>query len=139
MRRRICALIIILLSSVVQAQTLSVRCKFVEGQVTNFEGGSPETVRKNDFSDMVFDQIDLSTNTARLIGNIGTETVRAIKGLDSVHLIEVTSSGNINITTIFFLAAVKAPFNLPVVHSRHVNILGKPLPSQYVGLCTKLL
>jgi len=130
---------LIALSSNCSAQTLSVRCKFSDGQVTDFDKGNPNTIRASDLSELVFDQIDLTKNTARLIGNVGAETLRAFKGFDSIHLIEATASGNMNITTIFMPLKSKNQSIFAVVHSRHVNTATGPFPSQYLGFCSKLL
>jgi hypothetical protein len=114
----------------------SVRCNFTSGMVTNFENGNPSSKNVTDLSDLIFDQIDIKKNTARLIGNVGTETISVINGMNSVHLLELSDTGNLNTTTIFF----SNPDNsgkLPVVHSRHVNG-NHPFPSQYLGLCTLL-
>jgi hypothetical protein len=119
------------------AQTFSVRCKFSDGQVTDFEKGTPHTVRKSDMSDLVFDQIDTKKNSARLIGNVGVETVKVIDGTNVIHLIEITGSGNMNLTTLYVTNKSAATF--PVAHSRHVTSATSALPSQYVGLCTRLL
>jgi len=121
----------------VLAETFSVRCKFSDGQVTDFDKSLPNTKRTSDMSDLVYDQIDTNKNSARLIGNIGVETVRAIAGSNSVHLIEITGSGNMNIATIFGTNKLNSN-SFPVVHSRHMMTSSGALPSQYLGLCTKL-
>jgi len=121
------------------AQTLSVRCKFSDGQVTDFDKGVPSTVKTNDLSELVFDQIDTKKGTARLIGNQGAGTIQVFRGMESIHLIEATDSGNMNITTIFLSTKIKSQTTFPVVHSRHVSTYTGPLPSQYVGVCSKLL
>lgn len=88
--------------------------------------------------EIVFDQIDKKNGTARMIGNNGAENVIAIDGRDSVHLVEITASGNMNITTIFQQRDARRN-SFAGVHSRHVTLMsGGPLPSQYVGLCSKL-
>ena len=90
-------------------------------------------------SELVFDQIDVAKNSARLIGNLGAETIRAIEGSDSIHLIEFSNSGNMNITTIFGTNKARSTRTFPVVHSRHIMTPTGAFPSQYLGLCTKLL
>lgn len=117
-------------------QSMSFRCKFSDGQVVEFDKGTPRASRSSDLSELIFDQIDSKSNTARLIGNIGAETVRAIHGPNFVHLVEITATGNMNITTIFIPQAIQRTGIAQVVHSRHVNTPTGPLPSQYVGLCT---
>ncbi len=85
-----------------EIEVFSVRCHFTNGIVTDFKTGVPST-SSSTMSDLVFDNIDVYKKTARLIGNIGAETITVTKGHDddSVHLTEVTPSRNMNITTIF--------------------------------------
>ena len=139
MKKALLASLVAVLAGTSYGQSLSFRCKFSDGQVTDFDRGSPRTKRTNDLSDLIFDQVDPSKNTARFIGNLGAETVRAIHGDDFVHLIEITNGGSMNLTTIFYRQALRSGGQVPVVHSRHVNTGAGPLPSQYIGLCTKLL
>ena len=120
-------------------QTLSYRCNFTDGQITNFDKGSPSTKRENKFTELIFDQIDINKKTARLIGNAGVAQVQALEGDESIHLVEITNSGNLNMTTIFLTDKGKSIGAFPVVHSRHIKIASSPLPSQYVGLCKELL
>ena len=120
-------------------QTLSYRCNFTDGQITNFDKGSPSTKRENKFTELIFDQIDINKKTARLIGNAGVAQVQALEGDESIHLVEITNSGNLNMTTIFLTDKGKSIGVFPVVHSRHIKIASSPLPSQYVGLCKELL
>jgi hypothetical protein len=120
-------------------QTLSFRCNFTDGQITNFDKGSPNTKRENKFTELIYDQIDITKKTARLIGNAGVAQVQALEGDESIHLVEITNSGNLNMTTIFLTDKGKNIGAFPVVHSRHIKIASSPLPSQYIGLCKELL
>ena len=121
------------------SQTLSFRCNFIDGQITNFDKGTPTTKHESKFTELVFDQIDIVKKTARLIGNIGVAQIQVIEGIELVHLVEITNSGNLNLTTIYFTDKSKNSGNFPVVHSRHLKISSSPLPSQYVGTCRELL
>ena len=119
---------------------LSVRCTFPDGITTKFAKELSKQERAGGFSDVVFDQIDLAAGTARLIGNIGVETVQAFRGDNAIHLVEFTGSGNLIVTTIFNVAQISPSNRVPVVHSRHVNLSGSgPFPSQYWGYCISLL
>jgi len=125
-------------SSSALSQPISVRCKFSTGQVTEFDKGRPNTKRSSDFSDVIFDQIDIKKQTVRMIGNAGAETLPVVEGMNSVNLLEITGTGNLNVTTIFGIKNINER-QFPVVHSRHVTLLsGGPLPSQYLGPCTRL-
>lgn len=129
---------LLLMSGIVCGQTQSFRCNFSEGMRTNYDSGKPSTKKANDIGELVFDQLDVKKGTGRLLGNSGASDVSAFLGSNSIHIIEQTMSGNINITTIY--DKVKNSLeNYPVVHSRHINLPGSgPLPSQFVGLCKKL-
>jgi hypothetical protein len=138
-KKIIATLIGLFCSTIVFSQTPSFRCNFSNGQITKFENNLPNTKKENGFVELIFDKVDTSKKTARLIGNAGVETVQAIDGDESIHLIEFTASGNMNITTIFISEKFKRTGFFPVVHSRHVKIASSPLPSQYIGTCKELL
>ncbi len=122
----------------VHGQTQSFRCSFTDGFSTEFKSNKPSSGRdKSKFTDLTFDQLDVKKNRGRMIGNAGATDVGVINGDNSIHIIEQTPSGNMNITTIFN-PPIKNSSNYPVVHSRHVNIFDEPMTSQYVGLCKKL-
>jgi len=129
-----------LCSTIVFSQTLSFRCNFTDGQITNFDSGTPSTKHESRFTELVFDQIDTTKKTARLIGNVGVAEVQVIEGSQLIHLVEITGSGNLNLTSIFFTDKSKLSGAFPVVHSRHLKTSpSSPLPSQYIGLCRELL
>ena len=127
-------------STFVFSQTLSFRCNFTDGQITNFDSGVPTTKHESKFTELVYDQIDTVKKSARLIGNIGVAEVQVVEGSQLMHLVEITISGNLNLTTIFFTDKSKFSGAYPVVHSRHLKTSASgPLPSQYIGLCRELL
>jgi hypothetical protein len=127
-------------STIVVSQTLSFRCNFTDGQITNFDSGAPSTKHESKFTELVFDQIDITKKTARLIGNVGVAQVQVIEGTQLIHLVEITNSGNLNLTSIFFTDKSKLSGAFPVVHSRHLKTSpSSPLPSQYIGLCRELM
>lgn len=140
MKKLVTAILLLICSQAVFSQTLSFRCNFSDGQVTNFDSGNPSTKHGSKFPELVFDQIDTSKKTARLIGNIGAAQVQVIDGGEVIHLAEITNSGNLNLTSIFFTDKSKTSGSFPVVHSRHLKTsFASPLPSQYIGLCKELL
>jgi hypothetical protein len=139
MKRVLIIALIVTLAGTSYGQSLSFRCKFSDGQVTDFDRGIPRVKRSSDLTDIVFDQVDLRKGSARMIGNAGAETVRVLMGTGSLHLIEITGYGNLNITTIFYEPGESALQSIPVVHSRHVGTQRGPLPSQYLGQCSRLL
>ena len=127
----------LIISTNVFGQSQSFRCNFSDGFSTNWDSGKASSVRGGKMAEMVFDQLDTKNGTGRMIGNAGVENVQVIRGDGSIHILERTPTGNLNITTIFG-PIQKNPNEFPVVHSRHINIMGGPFPSQYVGLCKKL-
>ena len=118
-------------------KVISLRCNFSDGMVTNFDNGNAKSKSNSSMPELIFDQIDIKKGTARLIGNAGTETIQALQGQDSIHLLEQTMTGNLNLTTVFLKTKNKNNL-LPVVTSRHQSIVDAPLVSQYVGLCKVL-
>ena len=127
-------------STFVFSQSLSFRCNFTDGQITNFDTGAPTTKHESKFTEVVYDQIDTVKKSARLIGNVGVAEVQVVEGSQLLHLVEIKSSGNLNLTTIFFKDKSKLSGTYPVVHSRHLKTSASgPLPSQYIGLCRELL
>jgi hypothetical protein len=126
------------LTGLVFGQSQSFRFNFSEGINTNFDSGRPSTKKSNDIGELVFDQLDPKKGTGRIVGNAGAGDVVVYNGNNSIHILEPTPSGNMNITTIFN-PTKNSSGNFPVVHSRHINLPGSgPLPSQYVGLCKSL-
>ena len=127
----------VVISTNVFSQTQSFRCNFTDGLVTNWDSGKPSSKRNGNFPELVFDQLDIKKGTGRMIGNSGSENVQVLSGDSSIHIVERTNSGNMNITTIFN-PQQKNPNEYPIVHSRHLNLSGGPFTSQFVGLCKKL-
>ena len=127
----------LIISTNVFGQSQSYRCNFSDGLTTNWDSGKPSSVRSGKMSEIIFDQVDTKKGTGRMIGNSGSENVQVLNGDGSIHIVERTTSGNMNTTTIF-TPSQKNPSEYPVVHSRHLNFMGGPFVSQYVGLCKKL-
>ena len=63
----------------------------------------------------------------------GSARLKHVAALDANHYLEVTVGGYLNITTIFDQISKEGGY--PAVHSRHFGVLGKPLVSQYRGIC----
>lgn len=115
-------------------EEVSYRCKFIDGQSTTFESGSPVS-KKSDFTELIFDKVNSSKGTARLIGNNGIVEIYSLPGSESVHLIEQTPTGNLSIATIFTNEKYAKINSFPIVLSRHMGFASTPLTSQYRGLC----
>lgn len=71
--------------------------------------------------------VDLESQTAYLHGNMGSSKVQSVGGNGSISFIEVTTSGNVMVTTV--------DSSLKSVHSRNTVSGGELIPSQYYGQC----
>lgn len=107
------------------------KCHFKEGDAWTYEAGK--------YSSEGGQSLDLhivngkSAETATLKTNDGTASLKRVAALDANHYLEVTVAGYLNITTIFDQTSEKDGY--PAVHSRHLGILGRPVISQYRGIC----
>ena len=140
MKRALFLIITLMQFNIAYAQdnkVTSLRCSFSDGMVTNFDNGNPKSKSDSGMPELILDQIDTKKGTARLIGNAGSETIQALQGQDSIHLLEQTMTGNLNLTTVFLKTKNKNNL-LPVVTSRHQFIVNAPFVSHYVGLCKVL-
>ena len=81
-----------------------------------------------------FDSIDMEKGTARAIANQGSADVMVIPAPMSITFIEQTGIGNVIFTSVFPNYS-KGTEDFIAVTSRHLNLPGGPLPSQYHGTC----
>jgi hypothetical protein len=115
-----------------EAQTI--RCDFTKGVGANWDGAEPrlEFHRDGFGSEFLFDPI--GDREARSIGNAGSEDVHVIRTEMGLTLIEKTSAGFWNTTTVFGFRDKKSPNRFAAVTSKHVNSFTHPTTSQYYGL-----
>jgi hypothetical protein len=113
----------------------SLRCSVGPGASSNWQSGRSVVEKATFGKDVVlhFDAIDLRTGKARVIGNAGAENVAAWGTQSGVHFVEQTTSGNVVLSTVFAERASNGEFMF--VTSRHMNLSGGPLPSQFHGTC----
>jgi hypothetical protein len=128
----------VLFVSNVFGETYSFRCNYSTGNSGNFDRGYPQTESDKSLGDSIFDNIDLEKKSGRLIGNNGASDVTVLTKGNSLNILEITGTGNMNVTTIFLSNDPKFKGRLPVVQSRHVYLSNGPIPSQYLGFCTKI-
>ena len=84
-----------------------------------------------------FDAIDRKKRTARFIGNVGADDIGVIDGGEALHLLELTPSGNMTVTTVY---AQRTENNLfKATHTRLIYMSTGPIPSQYYGFCRRLI
>ena len=83
--------------------------------------------------------IDLKNGSAQMVGNAGTEDVTAISAQPSgVHFVEMTSAGNLTMTTIYPQEIGNNSLGQKLFsssHSRHMAMMYNSLPQQYYGQC----
>lgn len=110
----------------------SLKCEFGPGISADWVKGHPKI--KNDAFNTTthFDSIDLKKRTARLIGNQGAADLVVFTTGAGLTFFETTGSGNVVFTTVF---GSQGNGKYIAVMSRHMDIIGKPMPSQYYGTC----
>jgi hypothetical protein len=109
------------------------KCDFPLAASSDWQKDEPLPELKKQMFSFNIDSVDTQGKKARMIGNAGSDDVDVLFGADVLHFLEVTPIGNLNVTTIFASAVKSGKFKS--VHSRHVNLIGSPLPSQAYGFC----
>lgn len=119
----------------------TIKCSYQRNVSVNFtrKGFDPSKNDKEDF-EITYDSIDFKKGKARLIGNTGAADVFALSGLGALSLLEQTSVGGLNITTIFPDEYPNgAPDEYMSVNSRHIAMYklgdGGGVASQRYGKC----
>jgi hypothetical protein len=150
MKQKILCLIVgvscsVLLNNTNAQSKISIRCQFDTGNSAEYVGQDIRQKRQatGDLPPLTYDQINARENSARLITGTGTNDVYVMTGaIGSVHLMESTGYGNLNITTVFNISQITFKNSVPAVHSRHnASPRGNstnPIPSQYYGSCLAL-
>jgi hypothetical protein len=114
--------------------TKTLKCKFGPGLSASWNHGQLK-LERDDFKAVIFfDSIDMDKGTARTIANQGSSDVAVIPGVLFITFIEQTGGGNVIFTSVFPNYA-KGTEDFISVTSRHINLPGGPLPSQYHGTC----
>ena len=109
----------------------SLKCFFNTHSSADWKSGKPSVSTGREDFGLHFDGIDIKAQKARLIGNHGASDVTVFPTPAGLHFMEQTPFGNITFTTVF---ASRAPDGFFVaVSSRHMDLPGGPLPSQYHG------
>lgn len=113
---------------------VSLKCEFPIIATNDWQNDAPEPkIEKEQKFAFHIDGIDTSKDTARIIGNAGAEVLTTVSTRESIHFLETTPSGNLNITTVFDARTKDGRYK--AVHSRHMTMMGGPLPSQAYGFC----
>jgi len=122
-------------SALAQAQPNAFKCSFEGGYFTVFEDNGFKSEPGEGMA-FVIASLNLDAGTAQLVGNVGASDLILLPGRESMHFIEQTTSGNLNLTTVYTGAAPDGRFF--AVHSRHVGTGADPWISQFFGLCEGL-
>ncbi|MBL0338859.1 MAG: hypothetical protein IPP67_06780 [Rhodospirillaceae bacterium] len=118
----------------------TMRCTFnIPGISAGWDSNGEFKSTKSDFSTkpqdavIIFDNINQDKMTARMVGNNGASDVYVLSTEKSLSFLEITSSGNPILTTLF-LSASLSDHTFPAVMSRHISII-QPVISQFYGTC----
>jgi len=112
----------------------SLECLFGPGTVAEWKAQRFTISQDLWKGDTHFDSIDPKGGKARLIGNQGATDVLVLPSSSGLTFVEATSAGNFSFTTVYASHCGAAGI-FSAVMSRHMNLLGEPLSSQYHGTC----
>ena len=119
----------------------SLKCTFPVYAVGSWKNAEPQAQIKQaaQFS-LTIDQIDTDSGSGRVTGTSGPVEVTALLTVSSLHFMERSVTGTLNITTVFVSEGGAKKFR--AVHSRHdylpMSIPGfqsEPTVSQNYGMC----
>lgn len=114
----------------------SLKCTFGPGTVADWEKEKPKLESDNFGKAVNYDAIDLKNESARVIGPSGASDLAVTAGVYGLTLTE-SFIGGVSITTVFS-DYKKGSREFIAVLSRHVGVMGPPIPSQYHGTCIVL-
>jgi len=130
--------VLALLPGVASAEGLPARltCNLTSGTSTTYEGGKFLSVATKPLA-IEIANINLDKQSAELIGSNAKApgSLKIVRAINANHFIEVVNEGFMNLTTVYDVDGKSGGY--PVVHSRHLGILGQPIFAQYTGLCRK--
>jgi hypothetical protein len=122
------------------AKVKTLTCTFEVYTSAKWKNGTPEAEIKNARMSLEIDEIDTDSGTARLAGTSGPAYVTALLTVSSLHFMERSVTGTLDVTTIFVPEA--AGQKLRAVHSRHdylpmsiPGFVSQPTVSQNYGSC----
>ena len=122
------------------ARIKSFKCSFPVYTVGAWKSGMPQAqIKQADQFTLTIDEIDTDSGSGRVTGTAGPVEVTALLTVSSLHFMERSVTGTLNITTIFVSDGVKT---FRAVHSRHdylpMSIPGftsEPTVTQNYGTC----
>jgi hypothetical protein len=119
----------------------SFKCTFPVYAVGTWKAGEPQAqIKQADQFTLTIDDIDTDSGSGRVTGTAGPVEVTALLTVSSLHFMERSVTGTLNITTIFVSDGGVKKFR--AVHSRHdylpMSIPGftsEPTVTQNYGTC----
>jgi hypothetical protein len=144
------AALILLSAGAVSAQTTeknplalvkSLKCSFPVYSVGAWKNGEPQAqIKQAEQFSLTIDEIDTDSGSGRVTGTSGPVEVTALLTVSSLHFMERSVTGTLNITTVFVSEAGARKFR--AVHSRHdylpmsiPGFVSEPTVSQNYGMC----
>ena len=120
----------------------TMKCIYEFSVSAEYKDGQWETEKNKGFS-FVFTNINIQNQSARLVGNAGSAEVDVVATTKAITFVELTPSGNYNVTSIFLPYKLQdSDSTFLSVHSRHINMSSPPypldpIPSQFYGKCVR--
>ena len=123
------------------AQVKSLKCTFPVYTVGAWKNGEPQAqIKQAAQFTLTIDDIDTDSGSGRVTGTAGPVEVTALLTVSSLHFMERSVTGTLNITTVFVSEGGVKRFR--AVHSRHdylpMSIPGftsEPTVTQNYGMC----
>jgi hypothetical protein len=120
----------------------TLKCIYEFSISAQYKDGKWEAEKNNGFS-FVLTNINIQNRSARMIGSGGSAEVDVVATTKAITFVELTPSGNYNVTSIFLpYKSQDSDSTFLSVHSRHINFSSSPfpldpLPSQFYGKCVR--
>jgi hypothetical protein len=122
------------------ARVKGLKCTFLVYAAAKWKnGGAQPEIRQAQLS-LDIDEIDTDSGTARVTGSTGPVHVTALLTVSSLHFMERSVTGTLNVTTVF--ASEPGVKTLRAVHARHdylpmsiPGFVSEPTVSQHYGMC----
>jgi hypothetical protein len=119
----------------------SLKCTFPVYSLGSWKGGDPQAqIKQGAQFSLTIDQIDTDSGSGRVNGTSGPVEVTALLTVSSLHFMERSVTGTLNVTTVFVSDAGAKTFR--AVHSRHdylpmsiPGFVSEPSVSQNYGTC----
>jgi hypothetical protein len=123
------------------ARVKSLKCQFSIYSSGSWKNGEPQAqIRQPEQLTLEVDEIDTDSGSARVTGTSGPADVVSLLTVSSLHFMERSVTGTLNITTVFVGEPNAKTFR--AVHARHdylpmslPGFVSEPSVSQHYGSC----